>query len=354
MSLLTRSYGVSGGGLFPEALASSTNFLRVDSRNSPPPLSFPLSGSYGGRRVDGLGGWLLSLYRVVVEVAVSFWLYACVPTWSRSPVSIGRIWGARCLIFLEKLLWWQEWWIGGRSELGISNNKAVLSSSSQHLAVSSSSGGCSLEMLRDAFYPWWMERQRRGSEGDSLNKLDLPFKMFDLELSICGLAAMEVGGDAEGCFFDWQVLKESGGDFVAASSPFFIPAVVCCCSADGAADGSSSSTAYLPPIFQAERRLLPPSLLEKDDQHKGSINLRYWRPCYLAVVGSRYGDPSGVVPGVAVVGHGEARRRGGNGAGPDCVFCCNSEVRDAKHKGLVEISFFCKVLHMYCIASAGY
>ena len=109
-----------------------------------------------------------------------------------------------------------------------------------------------------------MERQWRGSEGTFSNKLDLPFKKFDLEYSVCVLAAMEVGSAADGdCFFDRRVLEESGGDFFAASSQFFIPAAVCCCYDDEAVLGRSSSTASLPPILQAEGRLLPPSLLAK-------------------------------------------------------------------------------------------
>ena len=70
------------------------------------------------------------------------------------------------------------------------------------------------------------------------------------------------------------------------------------------------------------------------------------------MVGSRCGDPSGLVPGVAVVGHGAVRRRGADGAGPDRVFRCFSEVRGAKHKDWVVISFFCKVLLMFCNAFA--
>jgi hypothetical protein len=159
---------------------------------------------------------------------------------------------------------------------------------------------------------------------------------------------MEVGSTAGGDgFFDWRVLEESGGDFCAASSLFFIP--VC---ADGVAVGSSSSTASLPPILQAEGWPLPPSLLAKVGQHKGSFNLRLWRLCYLTMVGSRCGDPSGLVPGVAVVGHGVVRRRGADGAGPDLVFRCFSEVRGANHKDLVVISFSCKVLFMFCSAFA--
>jgi hypothetical protein len=334
-------------------LVSSTRLLRVDSSTSPPPLSFSLSGSSGGRRDNGLGGWLLLLYIVVVEVDVAFCLRAVVPSWSRTLDSIGRIWCAWCFISIQKLLWWQEWWIGGRLKIGISNNKAVLPSSSLYLAGSSSSVGCSLEMLRGDFCPWWMEWQWCGSEGTSANKLVFPFKKFNLEFAVCVLAAMEVGSAADSdCFCDWSVLEESGGDFCAASSSFFISAAGCCCYADGAAVGRSSSMTSLSPIHQAEGRLLPPSLLAKIGQHKGSINLRFRRPCYLVVVSSRCGDPSGLVPGVSVVGHGAVRRRGEYGAGPDRVFRCNSEVRGAKHKDFVVISFSCEVLFMYCNAFA--
>ena len=164
---------------------------------------------------------------------------------------------------------------------------------------------------------------------------------------------MEAGRDVDGaCFFDWQVLEESGGDFFAALLPIFVSVAACCCYADGAAFGRASSTASLPPILQAEGRPLPPSLLA-NGWHKGLINLLFWRPCFLAVVSSRCGDPSGLVPGVIAVGHGVVRaQRGEDGAGLDCVFQCKSEVHGANHKDLVVILFFCWVLFMYCKASA--
>ena len=224
------------------------------------------------------------------------------------------------------------------------------------LAWSSSGGDRTLELLWCGFCPWWMGRWWGGSEGAStLNKLDFPSKKSDVECSVLVLAAMEVGSaDDGGYFFDLQVLEESGGDFYAGSPGKFISADVCCCFADGAASGRASSTASSPPILQAEGRPLPPSRLAKDGQHKGSINLLFWRPCYPAVVGSRCGDPSGFVPGVAVVGHGVVRaRRGDDGAGLDCVFHCNSEVHGANHKDLVVILIFGWVLFMYCNASAG-
>ena len=88
----------------------------------------------------------------------------------------------------------------------------VMPFSSLHPAVSPSSGDHSLEMLRCGFCPWWMGRWWRGSEGASSNKLDFPSKKSDLECSVCVLAAMEAGSAADGgCFFDWQVLGDSGG-----------------------------------------------------------------------------------------------------------------------------------------------
>ena len=147
--------------------------------------------------------------------------------------------------------------------------------------------------------------------------------------------------------------RAGGGGSFAALLPIFVSVAACCCYAEGAAAGRASSTASLPSILQAEGRPLPPSLLAIDGWHKGSINLLFWRPCFLAVVSSRCGDPSGLVPGVIAVGHGVVRaQRGEDGAGLDCVFHCKSEVHGANHKDLVVILIFCWVLFMYCKASA--
>ena len=92
------------------------------------------------------------------------------------------------------------------------------SSSSLRLARLSSSGDRSLEKLCYGYCPWWMGRWWSGSEGASANKLEFPSKKSDLECSVRVLAAMEAGRDVDGaCFFDWQVLEESGGGLRCSS-----------------------------------------------------------------------------------------------------------------------------------------
>jgi hypothetical protein len=69
--------------------------------------------------------------------------------------------------------------------------------------------------------------------------------------------------------------------------------------------------------------------------------------------GSRYGDPSGVVPGVTVVVHGwKHRERVGDGAGPDRFFIYRSEVLRAKLQDLFVVSNLSRVLYKYCNSTA--
>jgi hypothetical protein len=69
--------------------------------------------------------------------------------------------------------------------------------------------------------------------------------------------------------------------------------------------------------------------------------------------GSRYGDPSGVVPGVTVVVHGwKHRERAGDGAGPDRFFIYRSKALRAKLQDLFVVSNLSRVLHKYCNSTA--
>ena len=65
--------------------------MRVDSRLSPPPLASLLSGGYGARREDGVGGWSPLVYS---SCRILFLLVVALPyveKWSRSPDPFGWI-----------------------------------------------------------------------------------------------------------------------------------------------------------------------------------------------------------------------------------------------------------------------
>jgi hypothetical protein len=98
---------------------------------------------------------------------------------------------------------------------------------------------------------------------------------------------------------------------------------------------STPSTAFLPATFQVEGRPLPPCLLALNSQLKVIFNLLLWCPFSSALIGSRCGDPSGLVSGIAVVAHGRIRcKRAGEGARPDRVFFSRSKVLGANLKDL--------------------
>jgi hypothetical protein len=66
----------------------------------------------------------------------------------------------------------------------------------------------------------------------------------------------------------------------------------------------------------------------------------------------RYGDPSGLVPGVAMVVHGWNPERAGDGVGPDRVFIFRSGVFSAKLQDLVVILDLSRVFLMYYNSTA--
>jgi hypothetical protein len=104
--------------------------------------------------------------------------------------------------------------------------------------------------------------------------------------------------------------------------------------------------------FQAEGRPVPPWLLVSNGQLKVIKNLLLWRLFCSAMIDSRYGDPSGSVPGVAMVVHGWNLERDGDGVGPDRVFIFRSGVFSAKLQDLVVIFDLCRVFLMYCNSTA--
>jgi len=97
----------------------------------------------------------------------------------------------------------------------------------------------------------------------------------------------------------------------------------------------------------------PPCLLVANGQRREYFNLQLQRPSSSAVFGSHCGDPSGHVPGVAVVEHGWKQcEMGGDGAGPDRVLSFRSEVLRAKSRDLFVMFNFLKVLSVYCTSTA--
>lgn len=62
--------------------------------------------------------------------------------------------------------------------------------------------------------------------------------------------------------------------------------------------------------------------------------------------------PSGSVPGDVLVDYGEKLWRGGEEAGPDCVFQSSSRVQNAKGVGSVVISFLLLYPDVKCISTA--
>jgi hypothetical protein len=117
----------------------------------------------------------------------------------------------------------------------------------------------------------------------------------------------------------------------------------------------SSSSATLPSTLQAEGQPLPPDLLLPQRQHKEYINLQFRRFACSTMLGSRCGDPSGHVPGVAaVVRCRRFSEQSGEGAGLglDGVSCIRSEVLCVNLQDLDVFFFFFKVLFVICNSTA--
>jgi hypothetical protein len=123
---------------------------------------------------------------------------------------------------------------------------------------------------------------------------------------------------------------------------------------------ASASALSLLPLLMVERRPLPPSSsatalsgrrLQVIIYLQAVVPFR--RPCCSSSVGSRYVEPSGLVPGVDVVGRAVVLRQGGEGAGPDCFHLFTStRVLNAKCKDLCVIFSFLIVLDVNCNSTA--
>jgi hypothetical protein len=97
--------------------------------------------------------------------------------------------------------------------------------------------------------------------------------------------------------------------------------------------------------YTNRRAVTPPWLLSLGGQHKvANINLFLWRPFTSVMIGSRRGDPSGLVPSLTMGFHGWMRhRRDGDGAGPRRVFIISSNLQDL----VVSFNLF-RILFEYC------
>jgi hypothetical protein len=123
---------------------------------------------------------------------------------------------------------------------------------------------------------------------------------------------------------------------------------------------SRRSRAGPPSTFMAEGRPLSTCMPSSASCCKVIFNLQAMpirRPFNSGAISSRCSDPSGHVPGVAVVVRGRNFcEQGGEGAGPghDCFLCFSSEVLYAICQDLVVIYFFLEVLYVSCISTALY
>jgi hypothetical protein len=181
------------------------------------------------------------------------------------------------------------------------------------------------------------------------NKLDVAPGLQGLDGSGAVLAVMEIERAVRHkIYLDPMGSQASTEDWSATSSyatgkPVYIDE----------ARGSASSTAVLPSTLQAEWRPLPPWLLVLEGQLKIFINLQLWRPFCSTMIGSCYGDPRGLVPGVAMVVHGRKHHKhAGDGVVPHLIFVSRSEVLGAKLHDLVLILNFCGVLLVYFNSTA--
>jgi hypothetical protein len=197
---------------------------------------------------------------------------------------------------------------------------------------------------------WMMPEAGSDAASTSLQiKLEVPPELEDLEGSVVVLAILVTGSAiSDGCLLDPPGSGACGEDWSAASRSGTRRSAY-----GDEAPGSSSSTAFWPLTLRAERRPLPPWLLPLVGQPKVMINLHPWMPFCFPMFGSRYGDPSGVVPGVTVVVHGwKHRERVGDGAGPDRFFIYRSEALRAKLQDLFVVSNLSRVLYKYCNSTA--
>lgn len=184
----------------------------------------------------------------------------------------------------------------------------------------------------------------------ALDGVDLEFSKLILAVVVAGSM---IGGES------FLVLMPSGvgGEDVgtASSCSLWVPlaAQVGCICWSGVVSGSDLSAVLSPSTSLAEGRLPPPSLLASQGWLKGVLNLLRQRPLCFVLLGSRCGEPSGLVPGVATVEQDEQHPAcGGSGAGPDCVSGIRSRVQSAYCKDLVGIFPFFGVLLVICNTTA--
>lgn len=190
------------------------------------------------------------------------------------------------------------------------------------------------------------------------NKPGVAPELADLEIPSHFLAVTvtaRIVGD--GIWPDPSGSGVGGGDLLAAltcSRRRLAAASVGCCFYGGVTLGSASSAAISSSTLQAEWRPLPPGLLVAESQRREYFNLQLRRPASSTVFGSRCGDPSGHVPGVAAVEHGRMQCEfGGDGDGArlDRVLHPRSKVLCAKFRDLCVILYLFRVL-VFCTSTA--
>lgn len=127
-----------------------------------------------------------------------------------------------------------------------------------------------------------------------------------------------------------------------------------------AAPGSASTVAlfWLPSLL-VEGRPLPLSSSATNSSgrrlkalHNLQALMPTRRPSGFGTASSRRSVPSGHVPGDEAVGCASRLHRGGDGAGPDCIFQFRSRVFCANCKDLGVLFYFMRALFVNCTSTA--
>jgi hypothetical protein len=197
--------------------------------------------------------------------------------------------------------------------------------------------------------PWRKLEEEAACSSSTTNKCVLPSDQVEPATSLV-LPSHHGGGGELGIRLDSDLFGSGGwGDVVTAYT-----------AGSASSTASRQSRAGPPSTLMAGRRPLPTCTPLSNLWCKVTLNLQAMpirRPFNSGAISSRCSDPSGHVPGVAVVVRGRNFcEQGGEGAGPghDCFLCFTSEVLYAICQDLVVIYFFLEVLYVSRFSTALY